>query len=236
MNQDFFNLSSRDEVIKFEELLHQYEIEQARVCLPHLPLIKAYNYSQTRIDGGKVFASFLDIKINFSMLWLEHQTMLTSRNKFTTKENLKGFSILDSDLEFFARIDFHRAGSSFILRYRALWDKIMGFLVLTFIPQKYKDYENANRRKKAFIKIVNTLIESDPEKHKVFNTFAEEIILNLEGFDNVYRTPEAHGTGVLRKWSLSNLSFQDDPSFDLILGYWNFLNQTMSNIGKIFVD
>ena len=172
MNQDFFNLSSRDEVIKFEELLHQYEIEQARVCLPHLPLIKAYNYSQTRVDGGKVFASFLDIKINFSMLWLEHQTMLTSRNKFTTKENLRGFSILDSDLEFFARIDFHRAGSSFILRYRALWDKIMGFLVLTFIPQKYKDYENAKSRKKAFIKIVNTLIESDPEKHKAFNTFA----------------------------------------------------------------
>lgn len=236
MDQDFFKLSSREEVIKFEELLHQYEIEQAHFCLPHLPLIKAYNYSQKREDGGKVFASFLDIKINFSMLWLEHQTMFTSRNKFTAEENLKGFSILDSNLDFSARIDFHRACSSFILRYRALWDKIMGFLVLTFIPQKYKDYEDAKSRKRAFKNIVKTLIESDSEMHKVLNAFAEEIIPNLEKFDNVYRNPEAHGTGVLRKWSFSNLSFQDDPSFDLILGYWNFLNQTMSNIGKIFVD
>jgi hypothetical protein len=170
------------------------------------------------------------------MLWLEHQTMFTSRHKFTAKENLKGFSILDSDLEFFARIDFHRVCSSFILRYRALWDKIMGFLVLTFIPQKYKDYENAKSRKRTFKKIVNTLIESDTEKHRVFNIFAEEIIPILEGFDNVYRTPEAHGTGVLRKWSFSNLSFQDDPSFDLILDYWNFLVLKIVDIGKIFVD
>ncbi len=41
---------------------------------------------------------------------------------------------------------------------------------------------------------------------------------------------------VLRKWSFSNLSFQDDPSFELILGYWNFLSQTMVDIDKIFVD
>ena len=169
------------------------------------------------------------------MLLLEHQAMCTSWDKFTAKENLKGDSILDSDLEFFARIDFHRAASSYILRYRALWDKVMGFLTLAFIPEEYQVYENASKRKSAFEKIVGK-IDPESEKHKVFRTFATEIIPNLTEFDRVYRTAEAHGTGSLRKWSLSTLSFQDNPSSELMVHYWNFINQTISNIGKIFVD
>jgi hypothetical protein len=234
MDINKFALHNREEVIRFEELLHSYEKSRVQCALNHLPLIKAYDYAQTRGDGGKLFVSLLDIQINFSMLWLDYQNIETSWNQFSVEEELKGESILDSDLKFFARIDFHRACSSFVLRYRALWDKVMGFLILTYFPEEYKSYENTKKsRKTKFVKIVDKL-EVGTEKHQAFKALATEIIHNLEEFDSIYRTPEAHGTGSLRKWSLSMLSFQDNPLVELI-DYWNFVNLMISKIGEIFV-
>jgi hypothetical protein len=59
----------------------------------------------------------------------------------------------------------------------------------------------------------------------------------LEGlitrFDNTFRTSEAHGTGRLRKYSLSMESMVDNPQIELI-GFWNAMNGFIAEIGKKF--
>ena len=53
----------------------------------------------------------------------------------------------------------------------------------------------------------------------------------LEMFDNELRTPEAHGTGALRKWSFTLEPINEDPSMKLI-GYWNVINEVILRLGK----
>jgi hypothetical protein len=48
-------------------------------------------------------------------------------------------------------------------------------------------------------------------------------------FDDVFRTPEAHGAGSVRKWVLSGQSAFDTPQVDLV-AYWNLLGLTMDQI------
>ena len=48
----------------------------------------------------------------------------------------------------------------------------------------------------------------------------------LDDFERKFRTPEAHGTGALRKWSFLAVGADKNPSGEL-LGYWNIINQIM---------
>jgi hypothetical protein len=130
-------------------------------------------------------------------------------------------------------MDIHQASSSYILRYRSLWDKIMGFLVLFFVPEDYDDFVSARSRKKAFRKIVENDQFIAEKMNTILNQPYIKVLDEIERFDGIYRTPEAHGTGALRKWSLSMQSMIDNPSGDLI-GYWNIINQIIANIGNLF--
>lgn len=139
---------------------------------------------------------------------------------------LEGGSILDSNAKFFGKMDIHRFASAFILRYRAIWDKIMGFLLLLFSPEDYGGFSNSKSKKKAF-RTAASKVRDIPDE------FVTDLLLALEKFDNVFRTPEAHGTGAFRKWSLTMEGFEGNPMLDLI-GYWNFLNQSLLAIGGFF--
>lgn len=55
----------------------------------------------------------------------------------------------------------------------------------------------------------------------------------VQDFDNSFRTAEAHGPGILRKWTLSMESIDENPELEL-LGFWNEARQMMVEIGKSF--
>jgi len=204
----------------------QYSEERTLNALNHIPLLKAWDQLHQRVDGPRVFTALLDIYINLHMLYLDLTSLSSTWNTDFSKGKLEGGSILDSNNKFFGKMDIHRFGSAFILRYRAIWDKIMGFFILFFSPEDYDKFYKSDSKKKAFEKAAHNIQYLSPES-------VSALVAALKAFDDVFRTPEAHGTGTLRKWSLTMAGFEGNPMLELT-GYWNYLNQALLALGKLF--
>lgn len=226
MQENKFILNNRDEMETFENMLREYIKTRAQFSLSHISLVKAYDKLQTRDDGGKIFAALLDIEINFVLLYCDTHNIGAIWNQKFSKGKLEGGSVLDSKDKFFGKMDIHRFSSSYVLRYRALWDKIMGLLILIFSPERYESFYRSKSKKKSFKRIAEKIPQISPE-------FITSINDSLTKFDSVFRTPEAHGTGSLRKWSFLMESMADNPSIELI-GFWNMINDMMVKISKLF--
>lgn len=221
-----FSLNSREEVIKFQTLADAYAQERILFPLNHISLIAAYDYCQNREDGARLFTALLDIYINFLMLWSDSISASKAWGDSSATEMLESGSVLDSEAKFFRKMEMHKFHTSFIFRYRALWDKLMGFSVLFFIPKKYETFVRAKSRRGSFKKIFSSN-----------QFFPEEFVLllnsHLDDFDNKLRTPEAHGTGALRKRSFAMQSLEKSPIVEFG-GHWNFINLYMLAIRKLF--
>ena len=227
MTADTFRLKTREDVERFEELMRQYSESKAQLALNYIPLVRAWDQLQHREDGGRVFSALLDIYLNLHILHLDLTAVGGTWNLRFSKGKLEGGSVLDSSAKFFGKMDIHRFSSAFILRYRAIWDKIMGFFLLLFSPGDYDGFSKAKNGKKRYFQKAASKIENMPHE------FVAGLLSALEQFDNTYRTPEAHGTGALRKWSLTMVGFERKPMRDL-MGHWNFLAKTLIAIGDIF--
>lgn len=134
MAADSFKLKTREDVERFEALMLQYSEARTQLALNHIPLVKAWDQLHHRKDGGRVFTALLDIYLNLHMLHLDLTSVGGTWNSSFSKGKLEGGSVLDSSAKFFRKMDLHRFSSAFILRYRAIWDKIMGFFLLLFSP------------------------------------------------------------------------------------------------------
>ncbi len=123
-------------------------------------------------------------------------------------------------------MDIYRYNSSYVFRYRALWDKIMGLLILVFVPNEYASFFGSKKKLKAFKKIAIKIPEID-------ESFITQVSKSLDEFSEKFRTPEVHGTGSLRKWAFLVEDSPTNPEIELLY-YSNFLNETMLKISKIF--
>jgi len=137
INFETFKLNSQEEVKLFQDRLNKYVSQRAQVALPHISLVDAYEVLQSRKDGGRVFSALLDLQINFSLIFYDIHSTGSIWNKKFSKSKPSGTSVLDSEEIFSGKMDIHRYFSSFILRYRALFDKLMGLLILTYSPDEY---------------------------------------------------------------------------------------------------
>jgi hypothetical protein len=180
---------------------------------------------------SKAFYSYFDIVINIVLLYCDlDDCMLIWNKNFSTKKPRDG-SILDSIDIFSGKMNIHRFQSSFIFRYRATWDKIMGFLILLFSPGYYEIFLKAGSRKKSF----KAITENHLDKWQYLSKIVKIIDGSLTRFDDKYRTPEAHYAGRLRKWSFLTLPWKEDPTFELY-GYSNLLNHVMLDIFKLLKE
>lgn len=228
MSSNAFTLNSREEVNSFQELLEGYSRETFQTSLPHISLVDAYDYLHTQANGGRVFTALLDLQINFLMVFADIYSMGATWNRLFSKGKLEGGSVLDSSVKFNGKMEIHRANTSFVLRYRAIWDKIMGLLILMHAPTQYEKFIGAKSRKKEFVKIAKATKFADD----IFLGTLEELLTN---FDDRFRTAEAHGSGVLRKYSFAMESLEKNPQIELV-EYWNKVNQFLLNYGKIFTN
>jgi len=223
-----FILKDKDEVETFENMLRDYTTSRVQGSISHISIIDAYNKLQKIENGGRIFAALLDLEINYILLFCDiHNAGAVWNNKFS-KGKLEGGSVLDSNDKFFGKMDIHRFFSSYIFRYRALWDKIMGLLILIYSPKEYDNFYSSKKKKNTFKKIT----EKNP---KISSDFIRAIDEKLTVFDDIFRTPEIHGTGSMRKWSFNMEPMTENPSIELI-GYWNNVVDMMVTIGKIFED
>jgi hypothetical protein len=223
MNKGGFKLKTRDEVIVFENLLSDYTSEKIGCSIKHISLLDAFDKLQHHENGRKIFTALYDIQINNVLLNCDVEIIANLWNKLLQENRNKG-SILDSKDNFFDKMDIHRFSTSFIFRYRALWDKIMGLYVLIVAPNDYDNFIKSKSRKSQFKKIMTKV--SFPKKT------IEGIEKILTDFDDKFRTAEAHGTGQIRKMSLSMEPFHKNEQI-LFIDFANAMNRMIINVGEM---
>lgn len=220
--KDHFRLETCEEVAEFDSLLQAYESAHAGQAVPHISLVKIYDICQHSEQGGRIFVSFLDIRLSFSYLHLAVTKMFGTWNQKFSPGKLAGGKVIDSPQKFFGKMEIHQSATEFVHRYRALWDKVMGLLVLLHCPDEYDNYCGAKSRRKYFKRLA-----------KVTPQIGEELgsswAILLEAFDNRFRTPEVHGTGSLRKWSFQMIGLNENPQVELA-DYWNELNHVVADL------
>jgi len=232
-----FILRNREEVVTFADWLNKYQKAKLGFSSNHLSLVDAYDQLQERIDGGRVLTALIDIQVNYILLARDHGESLAIRNTYfpaifriskdgSVNFRSDGSTVFDSEENFFGKMEIQRYSTTFVLKYRALFDKIMGFIILMFAPADYDAFAKARRKRNSFAKIA-------PKMPQVPTELVLQIEELLTRFDNTFRTPEAHGTGVLRKWVFLMDSHWTNPQGEL-MDYWNFLVNLMVNIGKLF--
>jgi hypothetical protein len=103
---------------------------------------------------------------------------------------------------------------------------MLGVFVLFFAPNKYEDFMGSKSKRRAFRKLSAELGVFPKE-------FVETLDSLLDDFENNFRTPETHGTGVLRKDLFStaepNVAYTTSP-----MQHWNALNGIAHIIGGLF--
>jgi len=221
-----FPINTAEEVGDFEFGLNAYVKSKTGFdSLAHFSLVRVRQALLDDPDGGRLFAAIVDLRISLSLL--EQHTIALSKlfNKSIPSEDEETLG-LDHQSSFLLRMEIHDHANAFVLRFRSIWDKIMGILVLRLQPDRYDSFCQSKSKKSSFRKI----FPSHPVVPVTFVDAAEKII---QSFDDRLRTPETHGTGTLRKVSFTWNELQGSPPMAL-LGYWNFLNEVVHTLAKVF--
>jgi hypothetical protein len=221
-----FEISTAEEVGAFESGINLYVKSKTGFdSLAHFSLVRVQQALLDDPDGGRLFAAIVDLRISLSLLEQHVLALggLSNKSIPSADDEKVGW---DHHSSFILRMEIHDHANAFVLRFRSIWDKIMGILVLRLQPDRYDSFCQSKSKKKSFRKIFPT--------HSVvpvaFVDAAEKII---QSFDDRHRTPEAHGTGTLRKVSFTWTELQSSSPMAL-LGYWNFLNDVVHTLAKVF--
>lgn len=197
------------------ELLKRFTIN----CLRLDPLDKMYTLCD---NDSKLFSILFDIKLTLSLIATDvYQITRINNNLIADKDN----NLSPEEQKIFDyKYDIYRLANSFVFRFRACMDKTMGaYIYGIYGDAEYEKFESAKSRRKYFLK-------KEPDK-KIDTSFFN-LIRELEKFDNLLRTPEAHGAGKLRKVSFlqNNLFFTD--SGVQIIEWFNRLLDIMSTLNR----
>ena len=205
---------------------------------------------------GKLLNAYVDLELTYLFMMKDSLSAGGTQNRLhDTGKTALGSVLNDFDL-FSGKMDILYSLSAFSFRLRAFWDKYMGVLFLLYENQKYEKYIKAKKSRKSFLirhakewpdisvhlrrcltNIVRTwLIHSgqreaakEIDREKFCVPFPEpflQILGEVIEMVDVIRTPEAHGAGFLRKWTLANLPIDRSRDFAL-LNHWNNGNEFM---------
>jgi hypothetical protein len=230
-----FRIESIDDARKFEEMLNVYLVKFGQHGTINmnieigLRLADVFQDCEDHVNGAKIFSSTLDFYINLILTMRDMHDALIICNTVASKWKGDDIRSVDNKELFCLKADFHRCLSSFIMRFRALWDKIMGLFFLIYQYEQYDSYLVAKSRKRFFIKN----FKSKSIDMKVMSY----ITTYLGSFDDKYRTPEAHYSGKIRKWTFKTGGFPKDNPIRVLVE--DFYTQFLRNIGlilKVFDD
>lgn len=218
-------ITTATEAEQFDQGLAAYEIAHAGSALPYFPLRLAFEKFNPTTGDGRRFYSLLDLKINVVLLSNDMWTVGRMWNEAFTTAAERQRNALDDPAVFLAKMSFHEALNSFVLRYRAVWDKVFSFMVLDLAPEAYTSFRNQKKgRRRAFLRAVG-------DHPSLSKPRLEAVLHDLERFESIFRTPEIHDTGSIRTWSFTITEFSGSPH-ELLVGFWNNLVSTLSSISQ----
>lgn len=220
-----FVLATRSEVQQFESQLTEYVNTRTNFALPYISLLDAFDAVISRSDSEKVFTALLDIVINLNLVWCDQIASARAWGELVDNGKINT-PLLEDTVSFFSRMDIHRFSTAYIFRCRALWDKIMGFFILYFDPARYEDFAKAKSKRRTFKKIAAA-------GSNIPSEYLTQLDSLINDFDDRFRSPEAHGTGSIRKWSLSHQAGINNPHVSLGSS-WNQIAPMLIVIGLIF--
>lgn len=221
-----FSLASDEDTEAFERHLKTYVKHRTGFeSLSHFSLRNARAALADDPEAGRMFAALVDLRISIALLETNAIALGRSFND-SVPFSEPGSPTVSEERSFQLRMDMHDHSNAFVLRFRSVWDKIMGVLVLRFEPARYDWFCAAKSKKAAFRKV----FKAHPVIPQAFVQRAEEI---NQSFDDRLRTAEAHGAGVLRKSTFTWIDLHDSPPMTL-LGYWNFFNEVAHLVGAMF--
>ncbi|MBL7737682.1 MAG: hypothetical protein JNK14_00560 [Chitinophagaceae bacterium] len=199
-----FNISTKEEAIQFEKHLHAIfdnNIDCPGKILFGLENIFEVCHKFKEEYGSRVFTAILDLAISQTNCACELDDCVKAWNNYFSNTNEYGntpqSSVLGSEKFFEGKFYYQRHLNSFVFKYRAHWDKIMGLYFLVWKYDLYQDFKRARSRKKMFLKQF--------EGHQMIDQKIIDYVKNdLTLFDDSFRTHEAHSTGKLRKFAFTN--------------------------------
>ncbi|MGM0582994.1 MAG: hypothetical protein ACQETL_20120 [Bacteroidota bacterium] len=219
----YFKIQNLAGARQFDKFLKEYYQSNSPFQFQsYLNLSEWFAWSQKNVEnGGRIFTSVFDIKLNYIFLDFEKSGL----TKLWGERNIDN-NILNKKQDFNLSVELLKYLSSYVLKYRALLDKLMGLIFLCYSPDEYDKYRRGKSRK--------TLFKNTFEKKSIpLRLDPERIFMYLDQFDSLYRTPEAHATGSMRKWVFSDINTGLYNYYKLSIESWNSLVYFISEIDKI---
>lgn len=205
--------------------------------------------------NGKLLHGYIDLGLTYLFMMKDVYQAGGKQNQLQDMGKIASGSVLKDFQLFCGKMDILDSLSSFSFRNRAFWDKYFGMLFLLYEWKKYEKFINAKSRKKYFVEnarvwtgfsvnfrkrltnVVRTwLIHSgrtdaarEIDKLNFIVEFPDPFLTLMSEvieMSDAIRTPEAHGSGFLRKWSLANIPTDRSRDFSLI-NHWNVSNEFM---------
>jgi hypothetical protein len=212
-----FKISCKEDAIKFEKQLHA--IYDSHIQCPGKIIFGLDNIFEVchqfkKEYGSRVFSAILDFAISQTNCTCELDDCVKVWNKYFSESNEYGNAsqslLLDSEKFFEGKFYYQRHLNSFVFKFRAHWDKVMGLYFLVWKYESYQNFIRSHSKKKMFLK--------EFEGHKMVDQEVVNYVKNeLTLFDENFRTHEAHGTGRLRKFTFTNgLEHSKEVLLDLV--------------------
>ncbi len=206
--------------------------------------------------NGKLLNACVDLELTYLFMMKDVNLAGGIYNQLHSRGRIASGAVLQDFELFSGKTDILYALSALSFRIRAFWDKYMGVLFLLYECRRYEKFVKAKSRKSYFFKhardwpeislhfrkcltnIVRTwLIHSEKreaakeiDNRNLIIPFPDpflKIMGDVIGMVDDIRTPEAHGSGLLRKWTLANLPANRSKDFSLI-NHCNVASEFMS--------
>lgn len=207
--------------------------------------------------NGKLFNAYIDLELNYIFM-MKDIDLAGGKHSRLHKSGKLAASVLEDYELFSGKLEILCALSALSFRTRAFWDKGMGILFLLYEFRKYEKFVKTRSRKaysfrnaqdwpeisphfqRCFTNVVRTWLVHSEQREAVKDIDDRNLIIPfpdpflrimanvIEMVDDI-RTPEAHGAGFLRKWTLSNFPIDKSRDFSMI-NHWNVANEFMHAI------
>ena len=227
-------------------------------------LATVYTLASTGRTDRRLLWTVIDFELTYlSMMRDVHGAANVWAGRFSPARS-KPASVLDDFSAFAGKLDVLHNMTSFAIRCRAFWDKAMGILFLLYDDSKYEAFARSSSRKRFFRKraadwpplspqLLNALSDVDvavlaaqpglpdlaitPRSVPSVDSippFHEHLVQVIDTLDTV-RTAEAHGAGMLRKWSLAMLPLHESKDAWLI-NHWNIATGFTHGLRRTLLD